>query len=78
MSHRRGLGKTRHIQVQYLWVQDEIAEARMQVRKIGTHDNPADLMTKNLASEKLNKFLTVLGYVVNATRAETAPELLGE
>jgi hypothetical protein len=75
--HRKGLGKTRHIHVQYLWVQCEVSEERLKVEKVSTHENPADLLTKNLAQEKLSKFLAILGYTISASRAKTAPELLG-
>ena len=33
MAHRQGLGKTRHIDVQYLWIQQEIAEGRLALEK---------------------------------------------
>ena len=46
--HRRGLGKTRHIEVQYLWVQDNVNRKAMKVEKIGTKENPADMLIKGL------------------------------
>ena len=51
MVHRQGLGKTRHIEVQYLWVQKDVLERTLKVVKGGTDDNPADLMTKHLQAE---------------------------
>ena len=44
--HRRGLGKTRHIEVQYLWVQDNVNRKTMSVEKVGTKEDPADMFTK--------------------------------
>ena len=75
LVHRQGLGKTRHIQVQYLWMQAEVAEKRLQVKKVVTDYNPADLLTKALAQEKLNTHLTALGFEVGTSRARSAPQL---
>ena len=73
--NREGLGRTRHIQVQYLWMQAEVAEKRLQAKKVGTDYNPADLLTKALAQEKLNTHLTALGFEVGTSRARSAPQL---
>ena len=40
---RRGLGKTRHIDTGYLWIQQTAAEKRLKFGKILGRDNPADL-----------------------------------
>ena len=53
--HRRGLGKTRHIEVQYLWVQDNVNRKTMSVEKVGTKENPADMFIKGLKRERRNK-----------------------
>ena len=45
---RRGLGKMRHIEIRDLWLQKEVREGRLKVRKISGSENPADLMTKIL------------------------------
>ena len=50
--HRRGLCKTRHIEVQYLWVQDNVNRKTMSVDKLGTKENPADMLTKGLKRER--------------------------
>ena len=75
IAHRRGLGKTRHSQVQYLWVQNEVAEGRRLVKKIGTDDNPADLLTKALAQDKAEKHLEALDINLKKSRARSAPTL---
>ena len=53
IAYRRGLGKTRHIEVQYLWIQREVADGKLQLEKVSTDANPADLLTKALNSEKI-------------------------
>ena len=44
--HRAGLGKLRHLETGYLWLQAAVAGKRMQVRKVRGTENPADLFTK--------------------------------
>ena len=50
MAHRQGLGRTRHIDVQYLWIQNEVANGTVHTRKVETTSNPKDLFTKCLPS----------------------------
>ena len=50
---REGLGRTKHVDTQFLWVQEAVRDGRFSVKKIGTNDNPADLMTKGLRGEKI-------------------------
>ena len=57
---RQGLGKLRHVEVQYLWVQGEVAEKRLKVFKVGTHDNITDLMTKALGQEVIARHLNAM------------------
>ena len=52
MVHRRGFGKTRHIDVQYLWIQQHVFEERLHVAKVGTDANPADILTKHLGPRR--------------------------
>ena len=48
IMERRGLGKTRHIEVQDLWLQDQIEQGTLRVRKIHTDSNVSDMGTKPL------------------------------
>ena len=59
---RSGLGKVRHIRVQYLWLQERIAADDLRVRKVAGEANPADLLTKGLAQELLNRHSAFCGY----------------
>ena len=77
MAHRQGLGKTRHVDVQYLWIQAEVAEGRLAVKKVGTKDNLADIFTKALSRDVLEYHLHGLGFKVDASRAMKAPKLHG-
>ena len=75
MAWRRGLGKTRHIDVQYLWLQDELNEERLGLSKVNTKDNPADIFTKAVSADLLMQHLVSLGYELCDGRATTAPRL---
>ena len=59
--HRRGLGKTRHISTQYLWIQEKVGRKEISVSKVGTNENPADLLTKHLKLETVLKHVQAMG-----------------
>ena len=61
--HRQGIGKLKHIDVAYLWIQDEIRSRRLQVRRIKSEDNIADLGTKPWSKAVITKHCTTMGYV---------------
>ena len=48
MCSRTGVGKTRHIQVRWLWIQDAIRDKVVRLRKVRGTDNEADMGTKDL------------------------------
>ena len=46
----------KHIELKMLAVQEWLKTGRLRIRKVSTHENPADLMTKAMNREKLIKF----------------------
>ena len=44
--------KTKHIDVKYHFIRDVLEDKHMELVKVHTDDNPADLLTKGLASER--------------------------
>ncbi len=72
---RQGLGKLRHVRVQYLWVQDRVREGDFCVRKVPGKQNPADMMTKHLPLAEVLDHLGSLGFGTSQTRASLAPQL---
>ena len=46
IAGRRGIGKTRHVDVCFLWLQEKVAAREVTVQQIPGDCNPADLMTK--------------------------------
>ena len=61
--HRQGIGKLQHIDVAYLWVQDEIRSQRLQVRRIRSEENVADLGRKPRSRAVIAKHCLTLGYM---------------
>ena len=49
--HRRGLGKLRHVEVEELWLQQEISKKKISVGKIKGTENTAEIGTKPLKKE---------------------------
>ena len=73
IASRTGLGKTRHIEVHYLWVQERIANKDMKLSKVWGHDNPADLLTKHLDAATLQRHLRLLGIEYREGRSAETP-----
>ena len=46
ITSRVGIGKVRHLEVRYLWLQEAVQQRAVQVLKIRGDQNPADVMTK--------------------------------
>ena len=61
--HRQGLGKLKHIDVAYLWIQDEVRSRRLQVRRVKSEDNIADLGTKPLSRAVIAEHCATMGYM---------------
>ena len=72
ISQRTGLGKLRHIQTQYLWLQERVSNKDAQLHKVVGTANPADMLTKPLAQADLNKHLEYSGLVVQGGRADAS------
>ena len=75
IARRRGLGKVRHLDVEDLWVQQKVRDGTVQLLKVAGVDNPADIFTKYVAADLLNKMLGKLNLIFMDGRPEAAPEL---
>ena len=73
--HRRGLGKTRHIDTGHLWLQEVAAKERLKFKKVLGKDNPADLYTKYLDERTIDRHLQNLHYKHQEGRSIEAPKL---
>jgi len=58
---RRGAGKMRHINIGLLWIQEVEKMKRAKFEKISGTENPADLMTKGVSREKLQRYMRKIG-----------------
>jgi len=70
ISKRRGSGKLRHINVALLWIQEKDGKEQLKYEKVKGTDNPADLMTKYVSSQKMAKYLEMLGLHFEEGRAK--------
>ena len=73
--HRAGLGKLRHLETGYLWLQAAVKAKRLQVRKVLGSVNPADLFTKHLAAAEMWKHLETLQISVEEGRTSAVPAI---
>ncbi|CAK0839184.1 unnamed protein product [Prorocentrum cordatum] len=64
IAHRRGAGRTRHIETKILWLQRHVTERRVILSKALGKVNVADLGTKHLAQKELDEMLGLLGFYV--------------
>jgi hypothetical protein len=73
---RQGLGKLRHIDTHYLWVQQRVRDKTFELYKVRGEDNPADLFTKHLTSrERIHNLLELFGCVYRDGRSSKAPQV---
>lgn len=73
LAHNTGSqGRAKHIDIQYHFIRDRIASGEIEVRHCPGEDNPADIFTKPLASDKFEKFRDMLG--VSASRGSVESE----
>ena len=77
MTQRRGVGKMRHIDLRYLWVQQRVARGDVEVERVPGATNPSDMMTKALPEQAASKHLAKLNFQFRDGRSTLAPEVTG-
>ena len=55
ISSRRCLGKVRRIELNELWLQDQVARGKLEVRKIRGEVNMSDSLTKHASPDRLKQ-----------------------
>jgi hypothetical protein len=63
IAERRGLGRLKHVELRWLWMQDEFRAGRLEITRVNTLVNPADLMTKHLHRSRLEDLMELIGMV---------------
>ena len=58
--HRQGIGRIRHLDTSYLWVQEKAMRSEVAYRKVAGKENNADLFTKPLSWEEIQRHSTNL------------------
>ena len=70
---RQGLGKLRHIDTNYLWIQEKAAKKAIGYGKVKGTENPADLLTKHLSAWDMCKNLEKLSMAPEEGRTGAVP-----
>jgi len=77
IAYREGLGgRCRHINVQYLWIQERVRSGQLGLSKVLGKNNPADMMTKAVGTDTLQQHLKFMNFRSRAGRAVKASRLL--
>ena len=53
--------KTKHVEIKYHFIRDMLEDKRLQIVKVPTENNPADLLTKGLPSEQFAHCRALMG-----------------
>ena len=61
MAARRGLGKNRHMEVKYLWIQEVLRSGRLEMGRVPGWRNGADMMTKYLGAAQIRDIVGAIG-----------------
>ena len=61
IASRQGLGKVRHVEVRYLWLQEIVRSGLVKLVKIKGSVNPADALTKAMAADETFRLLRGVG-----------------
>jgi hypothetical protein len=55
--------RTKHIEIKYHYVRDEIEKGKLKVCKVSTHNNPADMLTKPVPVAKFELCLILIDII---------------
>ena len=55
--------KTKHIDIRAHFIRDVISEGAIEMLKIATAENPADMMTKTIPAVKFKHCLDLIGVI---------------
>ena len=61
VAMRRGLGKLRHVELKWLWVQDMVKEGKVEIKKVRGEENVADHLTKPKTRKEIEEKLRKVG-----------------
>ena len=70
---RTGIGKVRHMAVRLFWLQGAVRE-KIEMARIAGKDNPADVPTKFVSREDLDRHCRSFGFAATAGRTTRISE----
>ena len=76
-ASRRGLGRMKHVQTRYLWVQERVAQKALTLATVASKDNVADMLTKLLTWTDVQRHMTSMHLFYVKGRADKAKQLIG-
>ena len=74
--NRVGLGKARHIQTRYLWLQERVAENHLKVVHVPGKQNRSDVLTKPVPGTQMHQTMAKSEYVYLTDRSKGQLNLL--
>jgi hypothetical protein len=60
IASRQGIGKVRHLEVRYLWLQDRVRRGELRLVKVWGKENPADVLTKPMSFGDAMRLLSIV------------------
>ena len=75
IAQRKGVGKVRHLSTGTLWLQEKQLKNLMDIRKIAGSENIADMFTKNIGQQLMERHISAMMLDYRIGRATTAAEL---
>ena len=76
IASRRGVGKVRHIDVRELWIQERVQRGDFELVKVRGEDNVADILTKHVPRDILDKHLKSIGCERRSGRHTLSPSVI--
>lgn len=75
MERRRVLGRMRHLDVEDLWIQARVRDGHIDLLKVKSNENTADVVTSYVTAGILSKMLLKMNLKFVESRNPIAPEL---
>ena len=72
---RTGVGRVRHLDVSSLWLQEKELRKIIEMKKVSGLENPADVATKALTREKIDKCCEIIGCSFRGGRSKATADL---
>ena len=69
LADRVGVGAIKHMQIRFLWIQQQVQQRHLRIEHVPSKLNPADFLTKAIAPSDFDKHLRRIGleWAVGAT-----------